>query len=251
MAGATRESSAPTPGSGVARWALRFGLAAPLVAVAGVLAAFREVLTGFEGFRLFALSVPLALVGLVLGWVGLLRARGGRNPGARRRALAGSILAVLTLSAVGGLALPSAPFPLINDITTDLDDPPKFMKCTELAPNRGRDMSYPAGFAAEQRRGYPELTGRVLAIEPVFAVERAVAALESLPGTTIVEVDPEGGRVEAISTTRVFHFVDDVVVRVRPDPAGSKVDVRSKSRDGKGDLGANAARIEGFMLALR
>ena len=48
-------------------------------------------------------------------------------------------------------------------------------------------------------------------------------------------------------TTRIFRFVDDVVVRVRPaEGGGAIVDVRSKSRDGRGDLGANAARIRAF-----
>ena len=251
MAGGSDDSGARRPGSRAGRWSLLLGLAAPLAAASGALAASRELVSAFVGFQIFALSLPFALVGLVLGWVGLLRSRRGRNPTARRQSLAGSIFSVLTLSAVGGLALPSAPYPVINDITTDLADPPKFVKCTELVPNRGRDMSYPPAFAAEQRKGYANLAGTVLPIEPLFAVERAVAALESIPGTTIVEVDPEAGRIEAISMTRVFRFVDDIVVRVRPDAAGSRVDMRSKSRDGKGDLGANAARIESFMLALR
>jgi uncharacterized protein (DUF1499 family) len=251
MADVTASGSRKRPGANTGRWSFLLGLAAPLAAVAGALVASREIVSAFVGFQFFALSLPLAIAGLVLGWVGLLRSRGGRNPSARRRALAGSILSVLTLSAVGGLALPSAPFPVINDITTDLADPPKFVKCTELPPNRGRDMSYPPAFAQEQRKGYPNLAGQVLPVEPVFAVERAVAALQSIPGTTIVEVDPEAGRIEATSMTRVFRFVDDIVVRVRPDAAGSRIDMRSKSRDGKGDLGANAARIESFMLALR
>jgi uncharacterized protein (DUF1499 family) len=46
--------------------------------------------------------------------------------------------------------------------------------------------------------------------------------------------------------TRIFRFVDDIVVRVRPSNGGSIVDVRSKSRDGRGDMGANAARIRAF-----
>jgi uncharacterized protein (DUF1499 family) len=251
MAAPTAPEARSAPGSATARWAFRLGLLAPLIAVAGTFAASRELLSPFLGFRIFGLALPLAVVGLVLGWFALLRSRKGRNPQGRRRALVGSVLSVLTLSAVVGLALPSAPFPLINDITTDLADPPQFVKCTELVPNRGRDMSYPPAFAEQQKAGYPALAGRVLPIEPVFAVERVVAALESLPGTTIVDVDAEAGRVEAISTTRVFRFVDDIVVRVRAEGSESRIDMRSKSRDGKGDLGANAARIEGFMLALR
>src|SRR5262245_44742045 len=137
MAGGTGESGAKRPGTRAGRWSLLLGLAAPLAALAGALAASRQVVDALVGFNFFALSVPMALAGLVLGWVGLLRSRKGRNPTARRQSLAGSIFSVLTLSAVGGLALPSAPYPLINDITTDLADPPKFVKCTELTQNRG------------------------------------------------------------------------------------------------------------------
>jgi len=61
-----------------------------------------------------------------------------------------------------------------------------------------------------------------------------------------VEVDAAGGRLEAYDVTSIFGFVDDVVVRVRPAEGGSVVDVRSRSRDGKGDVGANAARIRAF-----
>jgi uncharacterized protein (DUF1499 family) len=45
--------------------------------------------------------------------------------------------------------------------------------------------------------------------------------------------------------------VDDIRVRVRPSGEGSVVDVRSKSRVGRGDVGANAARIRAFEQALR
>ena len=51
---------------------------------------------------------------------------------------------------------------------------------------------------------------------------------------------------EALATTRVFRFVDDVAVRVRRGGGGSVIDVRSTSRVGRSDLGANAARIRAF-----
>ena len=58
------------------------------------------------------------------------------------------------------------------------------------------------------------------------------------------------GRLEARQESGLFRFVDDVVVRVRPAPGGSVVDVRSKSRDGRGDMGVNAKRIRAFQKAL-
>jgi uncharacterized protein (DUF1499 family) len=72
-----------------------------------------------------------------------------------------------------------------------------------------------------------------------------------MPRWTVTRSDPQAGELEAVAESVVFGFKDDVIVRVRPDPAGgSRVDVRSKSRDGKGDLGANAARIRAYLAAL-
>jgi uncharacterized protein (DUF1499 family) len=69
-------------------------------------------------------------------------------------------------------------------------------------------------------------------------------------GWEIVAADPAHGRIEATDTTRFFGFKDDVVIRIRPEGSGSRVDVRSKSRVGRSDVGANAARIRAFRDAL-
>jgi uncharacterized protein (DUF1499 family) len=74
--------------------------------------------------------------------------------------------------------------------------------------------------------------------------------LEDL-GLEIVAVDEAAGRVEATATTFWFGFKDDVVVRVRSSGAGSVVDVRSVSRVGVSDLGANARRIGQILDGLR
>jgi uncharacterized protein (DUF1499 family) len=115
-------------------------------------------------------------------------------------------------------------------------------------------MAYPADFAAQQRAAYPDLAPISLKAPPGEALERARRAAESL-GWEVAEVRPpqneDGeGRIEAHEVSGVFRFVDDVVVRVRPAPGGSRVDVRSKSRVGRGDMGANAGRIRAFRAAL-
>ena len=149
------------------------------------------------------------------------------------------------------LAAPGRNLPAINDITTDVEDPPELVAAAEHAPNRGRDLSYPGeSFAAQQRQGYPDLAPlrRDASVEQTF--DDALAAAEKL-GWTIVARDRAAGTFEAFEETSFFHFVDDVVVRVRPDgDNGSRVDVRSKSRDGKGDIGANAARIRALFAEL-
>jgi uncharacterized protein (DUF1499 family) len=71
-----------------------------------------------------------------------------------------------------------------------------------------------------------------------------------MPGWIVTNADLDSGRIEATATSRIFHFVDDVVIRVRPDGAGSRVDLRSRSRVGQSDLGANAERIRAFCAEL-
>ena len=67
----------------------------------------------------------------------------------------------------------------------------------------------------------------------------------------ITESAPAAGRLEAYAESRIFHFIDDIVIRVRPAPGdGSILDLRSNSRVGQGDVGANAARIRAFRDAL-
>jgi uncharacterized protein (DUF1499 family) len=45
----------------------------------------------------------------------------------------------------------------------------------------------------------------------------------------------------------VVGFKDDIVIRVSPAGTGSRIDVRSESRLGEGDLGKNARRIRAYL----
>ena len=69
-------------------------------------------------------------------------------------------------------------------------------------------------------------------------------------GWEIVAAEPDRGRIEATATTFWFRFKDDVVIRLTPRGYGTYVDVRSKSRIGGGDMGANANRIRRFLQRL-
>jgi uncharacterized protein (DUF1499 family) len=232
-----RPSSIAIFGSFVAAVAAALAIAGPLLANLGVL-------QPLAGFGTFALGGLLALAGLLLGAVGLRATRSGR-PGRSRAwfavAVGGGILAILLSGALSGRGVPR-----INDITTSPDDPPVF---DPDGPNRGRDMAYPADYAAQQRAAYPDLAPIRVDAPPGEAFERARGAAESL-GWEITAADPSRGVFEAQQVSRLFRFVDDVVVRVRPANGGSVVDVRSKSRDGQGDMGVNAARIRAFASAL-
>jgi uncharacterized protein (DUF1499 family) len=62
---------------------------------------------------------------------------------------------------------------------------------------------------------------------------------------------PAEGRIEATDSTRFFGFKDDVVVRVRAEGTGSRIDIRSKSRVGLGDAGTNARRVRALMARIK
>jgi uncharacterized protein (DUF1499 family) len=192
------------------------------------------------GFQwMFGLGLLEAIAGLAVGLVALHRTRAGSGLAGRGFAWTG-IGAGLAAFAILALALrPGAGLPAINDITTDPEDPP-FFSATD------RDMSYPGEhFASQQRAAYPDLEPIRVSSAPDRALTLARETAESL-GWEIVSVDPAAGRLEAKEVSRIFRFVDDVVVRVRPAPTGAVIDVRSRSRDGRGDLGVNARRIRAF-----
>jgi uncharacterized protein (DUF1499 family) len=230
--------------SRVATAAAALGCAGAALFVLGPLAIQAGAASPFGGFRAFALALPLALLALLLGLAGLwtTRAHATEERTGRGRAWLAVLLGLGMLGAVAAAVAPSRDLPRINDITTNPDDPPQF---------RDPAFAYPGeAFASQQRAGYPDLATIQLALPPddAFAHARRVA---SGLGWQIGFEDPAAGVLEATVVSRVFRFVDDVAVRVRPGEAGtSRVDVRSRSRVGQGDLGANAARIRAFRDAL-
>jgi len=140
--------------------------------------------------------------------------------------------------------------PPIHDITTDTDNPPAFVAVLEQRAGAANPAEYGgAEIAAQQHRAYPDLRQVTLADPPARAFERALAAARG-QGWQIVAAVPAEGRIEATDTTRWFGFKDDVVVRVKPEGTGSRVDVRSLSRVGKSDVGKNASRIRAYLAAL-
>jgi uncharacterized protein (DUF1499 family) len=90
----------------------------------------------------------------------------------------------------------------------------------------------------------------LLDIAPDSVFTLAHRAAEKM-GWEIVAADSAAGRVEATATTTWFGFKDDVVIRIEPADRGTRVDVRSKSRVGRGDVGANAARIRKYVETLK
>jgi uncharacterized protein (DUF1499 family) len=234
--------------SRVAVLAQRLGLAGLALVVLGPMVNHVPGVPPMAGFAIFALGLLDGLVAIVLGAIALVITRPGSGVEGRGAALMGLVLGAGMLALIFVVNSAGMGGPRINDITTDTEDPPTFVAIA--ARESGRDYAYPgAAFASEQQRAYPDVGPIQLDLPPGEAFAAVRRAAESL-GWEIVAEDAAGGTLEAMQTTAVFRFVDDVVVRVRPEGSGSRVDVRSKSRDGKGDVGANAARIRAFGEAL-
>ena len=197
------------------------------------------------GARTGLAALGVSLVGLVLT---VLRGRGGPlddlAPGVGVGVLALAIGA-------GSYAIPAQQqsiarsVPPIHDITTDMENPPEFVDVLPLRADAPNPPEYDPEIASQQREGYPDLGPIILDDPPAAVFERALAAVHAL-GWDLVGDDADAGRIEATDTTFWYGFKDDVVVRIRPDGSGSRVDVRSKSRVGGSDVGANAARIQTF-----
>jgi uncharacterized protein (DUF1499 family) len=159
------------------------------------------------------------------------------------RALAGLAAAVAQLASRRGL-------PSIHDITTDADNPPQFVALLSLRGGWASPAAYdgPAA-AAQQRRAYPDIQPIYVDAPPSRALDAAAAVGREL-GWDVIAVDAAAGTLEAVDTTFWFRFKDDIVVRVREEAGRTRLDLRSKSRLGRGDLGANARRIRTFTSAL-
>lgn len=140
--------------------------------------------------------------------------------------------------------------PFIHDITTDTVTPPEFVAILPLRADASNPPEYLGEeVAVEQRKGYPDIETLRLAMPADQAFERALEVATSM-GWQIVAAEASEGRIEATDTTFWFGFKDDVVIRVKGNANDSRLDMRSKSRVGRSDVGANAARIQQFMKAL-
>jgi hypothetical protein len=214
-------------------------------------------LWGFPtGFLFLAAGALLATVGVVIGIVGLILARKANRPADRPGLFAGIVISVMVLGFLMAQFNTASSVPPIHNISTDMVDPPAFDQVIALREGANPleyDVSELVEFQGEQvtygelqQNAYPDVRTHESSLTPEQALEAAVAVLESM-GLQIVDTNPAEGTVEATATTFWFGFKDDVVVRIRETSDGSRIDVRSVSRVGQSDLGANAARIMAFL----
>jgi uncharacterized protein (DUF1499 family) len=150
--------------------------------------------------------------------------------------------------------------PFIHEVTTDFDNPPAIIAAASLprknpADYRGSDPVPQATdgltVAEAQRKAFPDIQPIVVNSDLEAAGEAARAVIAEMKMEILAE-GPDGDqsgagwRIEAVSTSAWFGFKDDFIIRLTPRDGGTQVDLRSKSRVGGSDLGANAARVRDF-----
>lgn len=199
------------------------------------------------GFMLLAAGTVLAAIGIVAGIAGIIAANRRGLSDDKPAVYLGTLISVLIIGVMGLQFYTASSVPPIHNISTDLNDPPQFERVVLL---RGED-SNPLEYDAEklgpmQLEAYPWVQPAATDLGPDQAFDRALQVLRNM-GLDIVSSDRELGAIEATATTFWFGFKDDVAVRIQPDNGGSVVDVRSVSRVGVSDLGANARRIGEFL----
>ena len=228
---------------------IRIGLVLSLVAAALLLAGPLGTRAGMWsfiiGFLMLGLSLLLALVGASLSLVG------GIKTGQWSIAAAGIIIGLIVVSVPSAVVLSARGTPPIHDITTDPDNPPAFVAILPLRAGAANPSDYAGSeVAVQQRRAYPDIQPLVLRATAAEAFDRALAVVRDL-GWEVVASDRSAGRIEAVDTTFWFGFKDDVVIRIAEIEGSARIDVRSKSRVGVGDVGTNARRVRTLLSRLR
>ena len=202
------------------------------------------------------LSVATGLAGLIVGLIAGF-GRLWKRVAVTLLITAVTIAAMLGVKAVGGMAPP------IHDVATDWRTPLGFSDAA-LAARGGSaqavedNPSLAVGSSAFAGRRVADVNAetcpaaRPLTVQrsPADAYEAAKAAVLA-SGLTLITDDPIDGRLEATGRSYWYGLVDDLVVRVRPDAAGARIDMRSISRDPGADMGRNCTRIQDLIAAMR
>ena len=199
-----------------------------------------------QGLLLYAIACAGAALALLLAVLLMVLPRFAPW----RKGLAGRALLALPGTLLLLSLLGAGQYPRIHDISTDLQDPPVF---TAAGQQRGPDSngleSDPATMEL-QARAYPDLQTLRTSLDYDDMFDGAVRLATDM-GWDIYLQDRNAGIIEAVDTTTVMGFKDDIVIRIRTNAEGTLVDLRSVSRVGVGDLGANANRIKAFIAGLQ
>mmetsp|Transcript_11683 Transcript_11683/g.35622 ORF Transcript_11683/g.35622 Transcript_11683/m.35622 type:complete len:140 (+) Transcript_11683:69-488(+) len=122
---------------------------------------------------------------------------------------------------------------LINDVATDLEYPPEFVKT--------KGGTYSEAEKEAIKKKYPELHSLFVKDGDLAAVRTQIVRMFEKQKRCEVTL-AENETIEAVFKT-LLGFKDDLVVKLTSNEVGVRVDMRSRSRKGKSDLGKNAKRL--------
>jgi len=135
---------------------------------------------------------------------------------------------------------------VIHDVSTDADDPPQFFALRDVRLKCRNGLEYSGLRGAQHRQRYPDLAPALFTHPPGKIFQAALFVANALHWNIAAAVESEG-RIEATATTPLLRFKDDVVICIRENNSGTRLDIRSASRIGSSDFGANAKRIRAYV----
>jgi|MEHZ01.4.fsa_nt_MEHZ011172423.1_32 uncharacterized protein (DUF1499 family) len=232
-------------------------LAASVLCIGTIFYAITGVRAGWESITFGSASALIAKAMAYGRWISLLAAIALIYAFIKKQKLSQAIstlalLLVLVPVSINYATLPEPNdgprAPPLNDISTDTQNPPLFSAVASIRPEGSNTLTYPANGPELQAQAFPDIKPISSTLSKDEAFNRALDVVDDM-GWELVAEDSSTGLIEAVSSTRVFSFEDDVVIRVAASGSGSIVDIRSHSRIGRGDRGVNAARVHSFISA--
>src|ERR1700735_5299076 len=240
------------PPSRLAIWSRRialFSLAATFIAIIVVRSRALEIVPALStlggALALAMLAILLAFGAAVSIWKD--------GVGGIGEAVSGLLIGCVLIAYPAYVGLKAYKLPAIYDITTDPIDPPRFDAIARLRPRDANPVTYAGLYTAEQQRtAYSDIEPYMTSVSPQEAYDAAMKVITKRKWHVVDARPPQGtaprdGLIEAIARTPILGFRDDVAVRVRATQQGARIDVRSASRYGRHDLGANAARVRALI----
>ncbi len=237
------------PMSLLATWSSRLALFSLAVAALSVLILRADLLETGPALATFAAALVLAGLAIVLA-LGAFVTLWRQGLSGLGRALRGLLLGAALLAYPAYLGERARQLPALHDVATDTDNPPRF---EALARRRPKDrVTYPGPAAAAlQQKAYPDIVPLQLALPVRTSYEVALAVVNKHKWPVAEARPPSTARrdagIEATARSLLMGFRDDIVIRVTPIVGGSRIDLRSASRFGTHDLGANAARLRALL----
>lgn len=205
-----------------------------------------EPIVGFRLSRSYNDLIGYGVCGLALICLLVLFIKGDRA-GMVKSGVAGVIGLIILGPTIASSFQSPVKYPPIHDITTDTSAPPEFLTLTDGRDGAANTLVYGGPeVAVQQKEAFPDIEPISSEMSSDDAYAEALRVGQEM-GWEIISSDPASTRFEAMARTRFFGFVDDIVVAVSPEGSGSRVDLRSVSRVGRGDRGMNAMRVRDFI----